>query len=239
MDVGKAFTFVTEDASWLTKIGIGAIIVFTGPLLLGIPLLLLVGYQLAVTRNVMNGMERPLPEWEDFGKLFMDGLYITLARIVYTLPFILLICIAVVVSILPAMSAESGNDGLTAVLTGTAALVWLVVACLAVLFGIAFFFIAPAISIQYVRTGEFGACFRFGEVIGIVREHMSDIVIAAVVLIIVNFVLQATISALGATGCGLILAIPLGLAAYPYLAATTGHLYGQIAARIAGKGAAY
>lgn len=239
MDIAKAFTFMTEDEAWLTKLGIGAGIVLISIPLLGIPMLLLVGYQLAVTRSVMQGAERPLPEWQDFGAFFRDGLYITLARIVYTLPFLLLMCIALVVTVLPAVGAEAGNDGVAAVLAGTAVVVWLLVACVGLLFGVAFFFVAPAISIQYVRTGELGACFRFGEVIAIVRDNIGDIVVVAVALIAVNFVLQAVIGTLAATGCGLIIAVPLGWAGYAYLAAATGHLYGQIAAKIEGKGAAF
>ena len=51
--------------------------------------------------------------------------------------------------------------------------------CLSVIFMFALFFISPAITIQYVRTNELGACFRFGEVFAIARENMGDIAIAA------------------------------------------------------------
>lgn len=237
MDIAKGFTFITEDERWMTKIGIGAAIVLASMLLFGIPMLLLVGYQLAITRNVMNGEKQTLPEWDDFGKYFMDGLYLTLARLVYTLPFWVLMCIGVAVTVLPALG--SGNDELTGVLAGTAVLVWLVLGCLGLLLGLALFFIAPAISIQYVRTGELAACFRFSEVIGIARDNVSDIVIVAVALIAVNIVVQAVIGTLAATGCGLIIAIPLGWVAYPWISMTAGHLYGQIAAKIEGKGLAF
>lgn len=236
MDIAKGFTFITEDEQWLTKIGIGAGIVLVSMLLLGIPMLLLVGYQLAITRNVMNGEKQPLPEWDDFGKYFMDGLYITVARLVYTLPFWLLVCIGVAVTVLPAMGANSSSDEVVSLLAGTAVVVWLVLGCLGLLLGLALFFIAPAISIQYVRTGELSACFRFGEVIGIARDNISDIAIIAVAMIAANFVIQAVVGALAATGCGLIIAIPLGWITLPWISASAGHLYGQVAAKIEGKG---
>ena len=71
MDVAKAFTFVTEDERWMSKIGIGAAISLFFFLIIPIPLL--VGYLVGITRNVKEGVERPLPEWDDFGQLFMDG----------------------------------------------------------------------------------------------------------------------------------------------------------------------
>lgn len=40
MDIGKAFTFVTEDERWLTKIGIGALVMLFSFLIVPIPLLI-------------------------------------------------------------------------------------------------------------------------------------------------------------------------------------------------------
>ncbi len=236
MDIAKAFTFITEDRNWLTKIGIGVGIVLLSMLLLGIPMLLLVGYQLAITRNVMNGEKEPLPEWDNFGQYFKDGFVITVARFIYTSPFLILVCVGVAITILPIISAESGSDELAGVLAGTAVIVWLLLACVGVLFGLALFFIAPAISLQYVRTGEFSACLRFGEVIGIARDNIGDITVVALVLIVANIVAQSVIGFFSATGCGLIVAIPLAWVIFPWLSFSGGHMYGQIAAKVAGKG---
>jgi hypothetical protein len=111
MDFGRAFTFVKEDERWTTKIGIGAVVMFFSFLFLGIPSILLIGYQLAVTRRVMEGKDLPLPEWEDWGKLFMDGLYLVVAIFVYTLPLTILLCLGFGVFLLPALGG--GNDDLT------------------------------------------------------------------------------------------------------------------------------
>ena len=69
MEIGKAFTFVTEDEGWIKKLAIGAVFVLV-PFLI----LLVIGYQILIIRNVIDGKDRPLPEWEDFGQLFKDGL---------------------------------------------------------------------------------------------------------------------------------------------------------------------
>ena len=92
MDVAKAFTYVTEDDRWIGKLGLGVLVSLLSFLIF--PAFLLTGYLVGITRNVMNGEKRPLPEWEDLGTLFKDGLSIMVASVVYTLPFWLLICIA-------------------------------------------------------------------------------------------------------------------------------------------------
>ncbi len=226
MDVAKAFTFVTEDERWMGKIGIGAAISLASFLIVPIPLL--VGYLVGITRNVKDGVERPLPEWDDFGKLFMDGLSVIIGQIVYTLPFWVIMCIALVASAGLGGLADVNEDVMAAGFLAT----WGLVICLSLVFAVALFFLSPAIVIQYVNTNELGAMFRFGEVVAIARENVGDIVIAALASFVASLVISVVL--------GIFSAIPfigwcggpiIGIVVGPYLTAVTGHLYGQIAAK--------
>ncbi len=72
MDIGRAFTFVGDDPKWVQKLLIGGGLFLLGYLtsiiLIGIPIFLIVlGYLVQVTRNVIGGQDRPLPEWNDWG----------------------------------------------------------------------------------------------------------------------------------------------------------------------------
>jgi len=226
MDFGRAFTFVREDERWTTKIGIGAAIMFLSFLLFGIPTILLIGYQLAVMRRVMEGKDLPLPEWDDWGKLFMDGLYLVIAIFVYTLPLWLLFCIGFGVSILPALGA--GNEDVAAALGGVAALTWVVMMCLFFILAIGLALVVPGIYIQYIRTNEFASLFRIGEVFGIVRNNIGDILLTIVAVIGANLVIQMVSSILSWT-C--IIPIIIALAGPVWINISMGHLYGQIAAK--------
>jgi hypothetical protein len=224
MDVAKAFTFVTEDEKWVGKIGIGALISMASVLLL--PAVLLVGYLVGITRNVMNGEEAPLPEWEDLGALFRDGLAVLVALFVYTLPFLALLCVAAVASLglggLAEVSEEAAMVGIFATSAG--------IICLATLFAIVIFFLSPAIVIQYVRTGEIEAAFRFAEVFAIARARIGDIIITALASFVAVLLLNAVVAGLAFIPCiGWVGAPILALAGNPWLVAVTGHLYGQIA----------
>ncbi len=226
MDVAKAFTFVTEDERWMGKIGIGAAVSLASFLIVPIPLL--VGYLVGITRNVKDGVERPLPEWDDFGQLFMDGLSVIVGQIVYTLPFWVIMCIALVASVGLGGLADVNEDVMAAGFLAT----WGLVICLSLVFAVALFFLSPAIVIQYVNTNELGAMFRFGEVVAIARENVGDIVIAALASFVASLVISVVL--------GMFSAIPfigwcggpiIGIVVGPYLTAVTGHLYGQIAAK--------
>ena len=232
MDVAKAFTYITEDERWMGKLGLGALISLVSFLIL--PAFLLYGYTVGITRNVMNGEKRPLPEWEDLGTLFKDGLSMFVAGIVYTLPFWLLVCIAFAATIGFGGLSEATEISEDAVAAGVLATYGLV-GCLALLFMLAFFFISPAIVIQYVREGDLGACFRFGEVLSIVRDNVGDILIAGLAPFAASFVLSILFGVLSIIPClGWIASILFGVALGPYLTAVTGHLYGQIAGKIGG-----
>jgi hypothetical protein len=86
VDLGKAFTHLFEDAEWITKMVIGSLIAL-------VPILnfALVGYEVRVMRNVAKGEQHPMPSWNDFGDLFTEGMWLGLARIVYSLPVLVLI----------------------------------------------------------------------------------------------------------------------------------------------------
>lgn len=225
MDVAKAFTFIMEDEQWVGKIGIGALVTLLSFLIIPIPLL--VGYMVGVSRNVKNGAPTPLPEWEDWGQLFKDGLSIIVAQLVYTLPFWLLACFSFIATIGFGRLAEASEDIFTTGMIATFGLV----GCLTLLFAVALLFLSPAIVVQYVRTNELGATFRFGEVIAIARDNIGDILIVFLVTLGVSIVLNLVIGVLSVILCiGWIAGLVISMAAGPYIAVATGHMYGQIAA---------
>jgi hypothetical protein len=233
MDFGRALTFVKDDASWVSKIAIGAGISIASIFLLGLPALLLIGYQIQVMRNVRDGKDLPLPEWTDFGKLFMDGLYIAVALFVYTLPLWILFCIGFVVMFLPALG---GSGDLFEVLGAIAVTVWCVLGCLFFLLLVGLALVAPAINIQYVQTNEFGALFRVGEVLGIARDNIGDIVMTIIVNFVATFMVQLVSGIIPVCG-SLIVGIPGAF----WVTVSVGHMYGQIAAKMDNKvgGASY
>jgi hypothetical protein len=234
MDIGKSISFITEDERWLTKIGIGAVLIvvcslFFWVLLIPVILLgiLLSGYTVQTARNVMNGVERPLPEWDNWGQLFNDGFAVFVAGLVYTLPIWLLTCCAFL-AFIPAGAAGEGDLGEVLVAFGSLGVI--LISCLIFIFILALLVVYPAIIIQYVRTGELSATFRFGEVLAIARNNISNIIIALLVIMGVSFV----ISLIGAIP---IIGWVVAIAGQIYLVAVQGHLYGQIGSMVDGPSA--
>lgn len=222
MDINKSLTFVTEDDQWVTKILIGAVLAILSILI--VPAFFLTGYMVRTARNVMDGVEEPLPEWDDWGALFMDGLNVFIAMFVYSLPFILVVCCASLLAVM-AGSADGGDFG--DVMAGLGALGITVIACLSVIWALILLVVAPVVVIQYARLGELSACFQFSEILELTRENIGDVLLTVLVIFGVSFVLSFL-------GIIPIIGWLLSLAGRAYVVAVSGHLYGQLGAKMAG-----
>ena len=235
MDVNKAFRFVFDDKQWISKLLIGAVMSVLSFLI--IPAFILQGYLVKIVRQVMDGNDSELPEWMDYGKLVRDGFFVTIGQLIWALPFILLMLIVGLVTGGLGSVVDSSGDMVAAATTGAG----LLVACLVLLTVIAFLFLTPALLIQYARENEFGALFRFSEIFDIIRDHMADILIAFLVSVVAVLAISVVTGIVAIVPClGWIAAALIGLAMGPYIQFVTGHLYGQIAAKLpGGKGAAY
>ena len=215
MDIGKAFSFVFEDSKWVSKIIIGGILAI-------IPIVgwfFVMGYLIAIARNVIQGNPQPLPEWSDFGQLFIDGLYGLVIAFVYVLPIIIFACIIVApVSILAGDGSGSGG-----------ALYTLVMCCFsgfAVIYGIlvGWLFI-PAAWGRYADTNDLASALRFNEVLDISRADPVAFLIALLIAWLASFL----------ASFGLILCCIGVIFTSFYAQCVTGHVYGQAYARARAK----
>jgi len=215
MDISKAITFVFEDDDWLVKVLLGALITL-------IPIfgqLALLGYMIAIIRNVKAGDPNPLPRWDALGTFFMDGLMVWLASLVYALPLILFMCVIGFIWIPPIVAGEDAAP----VLAGLSGVVTAGVSCLIGLYGLLLALVTPVIQIRYAEAGEIGACLRFGKVFGMAFSQIGPVIISQLLVWVAGGIVG---SILGSVTFGL-LALPVAF----WTQALAAHLYGQIARR--------
>jgi|GEM_PF-731395 hypothetical protein len=220
MDIGKSLTFIFDDERWGIKWVIAALFLFLmgisfftiiGPLLVG---MLLVGYVVALMRNVSRGDPRPLPEWDHFGDKFMDGLKLTVALFIWSLPAMILWFPNWIASMF------MGDDG-----SGALALLMLCLSCFAMLYSIFLAIATPAIFVSFAEKGTFGSALDLERISHIMRKHLAEIVIIVIVLVIVGIL---------ASVVGMLLCLVGLLFTMSWYFFVEGHLYGQLAAVAAG-----
>lgn len=223
MDYARSFTFVFDDPDWVQKIGIGAALVLISTLLSSVLIgvlgfIILAGYTIRLLQNVRDGIVTPLPEWDDWGGDFMRGLKYVVVALVWALPLILF---SIPVGIGSAISG--GGDaaeflGVSILICGT---------CLMVLYGIFVALATPGYSIAYATDERISSGLQFTEIWQWTQAHLSQVIVAVIVIILVQLAISIVAGIAGAILCivGLVITLPLGaLATYLYQF----HLYGQL-----------
>jgi hypothetical protein len=86
-DLGRAFSFIFKDPSWVSKTAIAAVFMILSLVLVGFFILL--GYFLQITQRVMRRQEPALPEWDEIGVKFVLGVKFCVVYLVYLIPVII------------------------------------------------------------------------------------------------------------------------------------------------------
>lgn len=231
MDIGKSFTFVTEDEKWLEKLGLGALIS-------AVPVLNFAwtGFMVDVMRNVAADDAKPLPDWSDLGDKFVRGLVVSLAGLIYALPAIMIGCLLFGLSFVPLIAVSGqGDQGANPELAlGTTALL-IVVGCCIGLYGLLLSFVFPAVMIHYSRQGTFGSCFQFSQIMPLVSANLSAYVTAWVISLAAGFLIGLVLGAAGMLAVwipcvGWLIMWALSAIAGAYLGVVYAHLFGQVGA---------
>lgn len=187
VDIGRAFNSPFRDARWITKILIGAVMVI-------IPIFgwfCLAGYGLRIMRRVVDGADTSLPDWTDFGQLFVDGIKAWIVAIIWSLPTIIL--------------SGFGNVADN-----------LLLQCLGSLVNIATGMLTAAAIVPVAISGDMADGLQFQAVVNRVLNNLGDYLL----LIVMGFVL-GLIAAAGAIACiiGVFASIAYALFVHSHLTA--------------------
>ena len=205
MNFGLSFSYIFKDQDWFKKLLIPALCML-------IPIvgwMVSLGWALKVARNVMDGVEEPLPEL-DFGGDILRGFFAFLISFIYSLP----------VSILSSISGWISNWQFTnneTALFGMG-LVTAVIGLISFALGLVTTFLSLGAIANNIGKDDFGAAFRLGEVWRLVTANIGDWLLVLVGMLIA----VGLIGPLGTIACiiGVILTMTYGLA-------VTGHMLGQ------------
>jgi len=191
LDIGKAFKFPFADPNWVVKVIIGTVLSW-------IPIVnfFAFGNAYRVFKKVLNKGEPALLEWDDWGGFFIDGLKVFVIYLIYMIvPILLMFAGQGLIGSAMYKMAMGGSGG------GVMALGWIVY-IIAIILSICLGIVMPMAVAYFAKNNEdFGAVFRFKEIIASVIKVIGDyilviaiavgigIAIAVTFMIIIGFVL--------------------------------------------------
>ena len=181
IDFARPFRFVFEDRDWITKVLIGGLFYIAAIFLVGLPFIF--GYMVRLTRNVIRGDATPLPEWDNLGEYFIDGLKIILIGFVYLLPSMLLLGLIFGGMAMMGAFPDEELEGPAGCLFGCGMAIFVVLI-------LAYSFFLPAALLMFAATGSVGEALNIGRIGRFVRANLGNYVLAYLINLAASFLSQ-------------------------------------------------
>jgi Protein of unknown function (DUF4013) len=201
MNLINSFTFVTKDPSWFKKMFIGAIVTaipFFGGAASN-------GYQMEVLKNLLKRSPVPLPEWENLGKMFTNGLQLLLAIYVLYIPGVILFVIGwilglskifTILMMLFDASYQTRMGVNVGVYIGRELISLLLGVILGLVLPLSFLFV-PAMLRRCAKYNTFSSAFNFPAHLKFILRHLGDYVMAFIAVMVTLFLFSFVSSFVG------------------------------------------
>ena len=187
IDFGRSFTFVGEDPEWLKKVLIGGAFVLACAILVGLPFVL--GYFSRTLRNVAAGTSPALPEWDDLGGIFEEGLRLTAVYLACTLGVLVVLGVFAAALLLPVFLA-SGSRGPEGALAALGALGIVAFYAVTILVSLAMALYLPAGLTRAALRGNVSDAFAWRENLAFIKANLANYALALVSYLLAGFVAQ-------------------------------------------------
>lgn len=184
--------FPVRDAESRKQFLITAAVMMAGMIIPILPLLVVMGYGAKIMRQVIDeGREPSMPTWQssELGELLKEGLRLWAVRMVYALPFLLIMgCAFSFMGAGTGLLASSDSDALP-VLGGASMIVGLGLFLLIMILAIPLAIVMGAAEAHAVTKQSFQASLQIKEWAPILRKGLSAFLLAYAVMMAASFIL--------------------------------------------------
>ena len=180
LDFGRTLGFFFQDPNWVQKLLIGSLFTILSMFLVGG--IFIAGYAARLVRRAARGEPYPLPEWDDLGGMFAEGLSVVGAYLIHLVPVVAVFGISFVPLIF--LGERDGGPSPAALLV----LVPLIVLAIVLLFAVMFYFTAAFTRLAVEE--RFGAAFEVQINLAFLKRNVVNLLMAVVAFMVSNFIAQ-------------------------------------------------
>ena len=228
------FKFPFSDSRWFQKLLMGGLLVLANLIIPIIPSFFLIGYYYQISQRIIKGDGvAALPEWDDWGKLFVNGFKYWAASFIYNLPVTICLLFAYALMIIPAFIMGSADayvgDEFFPFFIKSFLPVFLSFPLLGVgmLLSVITGIIAPPALMHLVDKDSFGAAFEFKSWWKIFRANLGGFALSFLLLVASMMVLNMVSSMLMMTVVLMCLYPVLIFLVSVYIGVVSAALFGQ------------
>ena len=188
IDIARALTFIKDDPDWIKKLLIGSLMMIAAMFFIGTPFL--IGYFQRTIRRTVDGEACPLPDWDDWGGIFVDGLkvFAVILAHVAVLVIPMMCCMGGVIGLMG--GAQQAGEDVGAAVGALGALAMVVVYLLIFAVAIALSLYLPAIQVRLALTGNLGDAFQTRANLAFIRRNLMNYALSLGVMLISNTIAQ-------------------------------------------------
>jgi hypothetical protein len=180
--------FPFDDPGWQSKALIGGLLALVA-VILPLPFIFLMlplsGYGIRTMRRTIRGEPPALPEWDNWGELFVDGLNVWIVGFAYELPIIILMCCAfgAQFATFPLMTLVEDERFIGPAILGGLAGYAIFFGAIGVMTMVALplGFLAEVAITRMVATGSLNSAFELGAVWRLARQGLKNYIVAYLV----------------------------------------------------------
>lgn len=180
LDFGRALRFFFQDPNWVQKLLIGSLFTILSIFLVGG--IFVAGYAARLVRRTARGEPYPLPEWDDLGGMFVEGLSVVGAYLCHLVPAVVGAAVVVVPIIFLGARDSDPSPAFLFVL------IPLVLLATLVFFAVLLYF--PAAFTRVAVEERFGAALELEANWAFMKRNISNYFLALAAFFVANFLAQ-------------------------------------------------
>lgn len=180
LDFGRTLGFFFQDPNWIQKLLIGSLFTILSIFLVGS--IFIAGYAARLVRRAARGEPYPLPEWDDLGGMFVEGVAVIGAYLIHLLPAVALFVVMVIP--VAVLGESEGEPNPAAVMI----MIPLLIVAFVLVFALMFYFTAAFTRLAIEE--RFSAAFEFQPNFAFLKRNAVNFLMAVLAFMVANFIAQ-------------------------------------------------
>jgi hypothetical protein len=184
--LSELFIFPFQGKNWAVKLLIAFALSVLGVLTFFVPSLFVLGYLARLMRQVSAGWTAELPEWDNWGELFVDGLKVAFTALIYSLPSLACMAVAYLSMLTPAflpLFAQTGEEEVLALLVTGGSFAGLCLMGAAMLVWLATIVLMPVAVTHLIARDSLSAAFQVRDWWRVLRANLGGFLVAFLLML--------------------------------------------------------